>query len=160
MLDFERIDTGRLVLVHGPFTLRQLLQDAYVTFGGLAQEKGVQLVKAAMEESLATTVWVGDKWRLLQCLNNGVSNAVCARMRTPPGHGGQGHGRERLLMRDGLALACPHHPAASPASDHRRAHARSSSSPSAEGLSTSAAGWAAAWTRGCRTASRSCTLLS
>jgi len=76
MLDFERIDSGRLVLVKAPFFPSQLLRDALATFAGLARGKGVMLTVDKVPESLLGKGFIGDSRRLQQCLNNGVSNAI------------------------------------------------------------------------------------
>ncbi|KAJ1630407.1 histidine kinase-like ATPase [Pavlovales sp. CCMP2436] len=76
MLDFERIDSGRLVLVHAPMRISQLLQAARDTFGGLATAKGVTLRLVPLAPDLNCAVFFGDLRRLQQCVNNGVSNSV------------------------------------------------------------------------------------
>jgi len=75
MLDFERIDSGRLVLVHAPFEIGMLVRGALATFAGICAKKGVTL-RVELAPELARRQLVGDMRRLLQCLNNGVSNAI------------------------------------------------------------------------------------
>mmetsp|Transcript_16365 Transcript_16365/g.47707 ORF Transcript_16365/g.47707 Transcript_16365/m.47707 type:complete len:802 (-) Transcript_16365:66-2471(-) len=76
MLDFERIDSGRLVLVPGPFRLKRLLDDAKTTFASLAQTKGIRLYFGTLSEEAKSIYLVGDVRRLLQCVSNGISNAL------------------------------------------------------------------------------------
>jgi len=75
MLDFERIDSGRMTLVHRPFSLERLFADAQITFTPLCARKGVALDFEPLPESVATKRFVGDARRLLQCVSNGLSNA-------------------------------------------------------------------------------------
>mmetsp|Transcript_28736 Transcript_28736/g.65921 ORF Transcript_28736/g.65921 Transcript_28736/m.65921 type:complete len:492 (-) Transcript_28736:378-1853(-) len=83
MLDFERIDSGRLVLVPAAMRVLQLLEAAADTFGGLAAAKGVTLRLIPLLPDLNRAIFIGDVRRLQQCVNNGVSNSikVCCRAR-------------------------------------------------------------------------------
>ncbi|KAJ1638429.1 hypothetical protein T492DRAFT_944481 [Pavlovales sp. CCMP2436] len=76
MLDFERIDSGKMVLVPAAMRISQLTQAAAHTFGGLAKSKGVTLLIEPLAADLETTLFIGDVHRLQQCVNNGVSNAL------------------------------------------------------------------------------------
>ncbi|KAJ1624089.1 hypothetical protein T492DRAFT_912042 [Pavlovales sp. CCMP2436] len=76
MLDFERIDSGRLVLVPAAMRVSQLLKAAADTFGGLAAAKGITLCLVPLLSDLEQTVFIGDVRRLQQCVNNGVSNSI------------------------------------------------------------------------------------
>ncbi|KAJ1623946.1 hypothetical protein T492DRAFT_282840 [Pavlovales sp. CCMP2436] len=73
MLDFERIDSGKLVLVPVNMRISQLLHAAAHTFRGLASVKGVTL---SLEPLQGEPLLIGDVRRLQQCVNNGVSNAI------------------------------------------------------------------------------------
>lgn len=75
-LDFERIDSGRLVLVHRTFKLASLLHGVRTVFRPQAASKGVALTFKPIPPALAERRFVGDARRLHQCLSNGVSNAV------------------------------------------------------------------------------------
>ncbi|KAJ1617095.1 hypothetical protein T492DRAFT_508159 [Pavlovales sp. CCMP2436] len=79
MLDFERIDSGRLVLVPAAMRVSQLLQAATDTFRGLAAAKGVTLRLVPLLFDLERAVFIGDVRRLQQCVNNGVSNSIKVR---------------------------------------------------------------------------------
>mmetsp|Transcript_24071 Transcript_24071/g.62016 ORF Transcript_24071/g.62016 Transcript_24071/m.62016 type:complete len:819 (+) Transcript_24071:46-2502(+) len=79
MLDFERIDSGRLVLVRKPFPVSALLEAATHTFKGMADSKEVKLrteLIASPGGAHGALGLVGDVRRLQQCLNNGISNAL------------------------------------------------------------------------------------
>ncbi|KAJ1634238.1 hypothetical protein T492DRAFT_1142322, partial [Pavlovales sp. CCMP2436] len=74
LLDAERIGAGRLSLVHAPFRVSELVCGALATFAATAEARGVTI--NVMEEA-GTHNWViGDYRRLLQSLNNGLSNAL------------------------------------------------------------------------------------
>jgi len=75
VLDFERIDSGRLVLVHRPFTVDQLLSGVKSIFASQAAEKGIELVAIRPPAEVSNATFVGDVRRLHQCLSNGISNA-------------------------------------------------------------------------------------
>ncbi|KAJ1618420.1 hypothetical protein T492DRAFT_456729 [Pavlovales sp. CCMP2436] len=76
MLEFERIDSGKVVLVPAKLHASQMLQAAAETFGGLAASRGVTLRVEPLPPALDASVFVGDARRLQQCLNNGVSSAI------------------------------------------------------------------------------------
>mmetsp|Transcript_9552 Transcript_9552/g.28277 ORF Transcript_9552/g.28277 Transcript_9552/m.28277 type:complete len:832 (+) Transcript_9552:40-2535(+) len=76
MLDFERIDSGRMELVLEPFSLQRLIADAELSFSPLAERRGVLLSVEPLPSDLADARLVGDRRRLLQCLGNGLSNAI------------------------------------------------------------------------------------
>jgi len=76
MLDFERIDSGRMVLVPQPFSIHRLVEDADLTYAPLAMRKGVKLRIDPLGDDLVDARFVGDRQRLLQCLGNGLSNAI------------------------------------------------------------------------------------
>ncbi|KAJ1619133.1 histidine kinase-like ATPase [Pavlovales sp. CCMP2436] len=76
MLDFERIDSGRLVLVPAAIRVSQLLEAAAHTFGVLAMVKGVSLRVVPLPSDLERAIFIGDVRRLQQCVNNGVSNSI------------------------------------------------------------------------------------
>jgi len=79
MLDFERIDSGRLVLVLEPFSPQDLVDAAMDAFGGLATARGVELCALPLQfvaPHEADARCIGDIRRIQQCLNNGISNAI------------------------------------------------------------------------------------
>ncbi|KAJ1625401.1 hypothetical protein T492DRAFT_236687 [Pavlovales sp. CCMP2436] len=79
MLDFERIDGGRLNLVPAAMRISQLLEAAADTFGGPAALKGITLRLVPLLPDLERAVFIGDVRRLQQCVNNGVSNSINVR---------------------------------------------------------------------------------
>lgn len=76
MLDFERIDTNSITLNMAPFQPAALLEDSLAMFGDFAHARGVDIGIDPIPASVARLVAEGDRLRLQQCLNNGVSNAV------------------------------------------------------------------------------------
>jgi len=82
MLDYERIDSGRLTLVYRPLQLANVVSAAMRTFQGRAASKGIRLHAEPIPGAMRERWHLGDERRLLQCLNNGLSNALKF---TPPG---------------------------------------------------------------------------
>jgi len=76
MLDFERIDSGRMELVCMSFSLARLLNDATQAHSALAGRRGIQLILEPIPAELHDVQFVGDRRRLLQCIGNGLSNAL------------------------------------------------------------------------------------
>lgn len=74
ILDFTKIEAGRLELNEHLVALRELIDDIDVLFGPQAAAKGVSLHVTA-DDSLPAAI-VSDGLRLRQVLNNLVSNAV------------------------------------------------------------------------------------
>jgi PAS domain S-box-containing protein len=74
LLDFSKMEAGRLDLESIPFRVRDTVYEALATVDGTAAPKGISLVPA-IAESVPTTV-VGDPWRLRQVLLNLLGNAV------------------------------------------------------------------------------------
>ncbi|WP_232540250.1 PAS domain-containing hybrid sensor histidine kinase/response regulator [Azohydromonas aeria] len=75
VLDFSRIEAGRLELEQAPLDLVQLARDAVALFEPGAQAKGLAL-RLALEPGLTQAWLLGDALRLSQVLNNLLSNAV------------------------------------------------------------------------------------
>jgi len=76
MLDFERIDSGHMQLVLQPFSLSRFFLDAEHANSALAMRREVRLVTQPLSHELCRARFVGDQQRLLQCLGNGLSNAI------------------------------------------------------------------------------------
>jgi signal transduction histidine kinase/CheY-like chemotaxis protein len=74
VLDFSKIDSGRVELRHDDFDLPQLLTEITSSFGILAEKKGV-LLTASVAADVPHRV-VGDCDRLRQILVNLIGNAV------------------------------------------------------------------------------------
>ncbi|PTT81083.1 hybrid sensor histidine kinase/response regulator, partial [Pseudomonas sp. HMWF010] len=74
LLDFSRLDAGRMVVEKVPFNLRQTLADTLRLWRPEAARKGLRL---RLEGAPSLPRWVtGDAMRLRQVLNNLLSNAV------------------------------------------------------------------------------------
>mmetsp|Transcript_12402 Transcript_12402/g.37129 ORF Transcript_12402/g.37129 Transcript_12402/m.37129 type:complete len:855 (+) Transcript_12402:45-2609(+) len=76
MLDFERIDSGRMQLVPAPFSIATLLHDGVSCFESTASQRGISLAVEPLTREIESAVFVGDRRRLLQALGNGLSNAI------------------------------------------------------------------------------------
>jgi CheY-like chemotaxis protein/anti-sigma regulatory factor (Ser/Thr protein kinase) len=74
VLDFSRIEAGRLEIVHRPFDPRKLLSDVSRLFELQARKKGIDLRCSVGEASAAYIL--GDRERLRQVLVNLVGNAL------------------------------------------------------------------------------------
>ena len=74
LLDFSRIEAGRLELVPAAFDLRELIGDTLRTLGVRAHQKGLELVSRVAPE--VPTLVVGDAARLRQVIVNLVGNAI------------------------------------------------------------------------------------
>ncbi|UTW08654.1 response regulator [Pseudomonas benzenivorans] len=74
ILDFSKIDAGKLVLESIPFNLRDLLQDTLTILAPAAHEKQLELLSLVYRDTPLSLV--GDPLRLKQVLTNLVSNAI------------------------------------------------------------------------------------
>jgi two-component system sensor histidine kinase BarA len=74
ILDFSKLEAGKLTLERMTFSLREIVDEVSQLFGAQAQDKGIELesrVEAEVPDGL-----IGDATRLRQILNNLVENAV------------------------------------------------------------------------------------
>ncbi len=74
VLDFSKIESGKLEIVTNPFNLSKCLEDAAGFVASLASGKGLELVLDA--RSSTATTYEGDENRIGQILTNLLSNAV------------------------------------------------------------------------------------
>ncbi len=74
VLDFSKIESGRLQLDYVPMALRQVIEGAMQIMAPAAHEKNIQLI-LLMDNHLPTHL-LGDPLRLKQVLTNLVSNAI------------------------------------------------------------------------------------
>jgi signal transduction histidine kinase/CheY-like chemotaxis protein/HPt (histidine-containing phosphotransfer) domain-containing protein len=74
ILDFSKVEAGRLDLEHTQFDLRSVAEDVAQLFGATAEAKGIDLV--CRVDAQMPTVVMGDPARLRQVLTNLVGNAV------------------------------------------------------------------------------------
>ena len=75
VLDFNKLDEGKLKLVHDPFDLGAMLRQAADTFTSTIQQKNIDLLLDTSSVPQDRKV-VGDEMRLKQVLLNLLSNAV------------------------------------------------------------------------------------
>ncbi len=74
LLDFSRLEAGRMAVERAPYNLRQALADTLRLWRPEAQKKGLKL---RVEGAVGLPRWVsGDSLRLRQVLNNLLSNAI------------------------------------------------------------------------------------
>ncbi len=74
VLDFSKVDAGKLDLDRAPFDLRECLDDTLRVFAPTADEKGLEL--CAWVRAAVPGVVLGDPHRLRQVLINLVGNAI------------------------------------------------------------------------------------
>jgi signal transduction histidine kinase/CheY-like chemotaxis protein len=74
ILDFTKIDLGKVLLEKRPTTIRHLLNNIKNTYASLAREKGVHL-SLQVDEKIGLTYEL-DSTKLSQILNNLISNAI------------------------------------------------------------------------------------
>src|ERR1700744_5191896 len=74
ILDFTKLDSGKIELSAIDFNLRELAQSLYQSFSFKAKEKGI-VFDIAYDEKMPFFV-KGDSFRLAQVLNNLISNAI------------------------------------------------------------------------------------
>ena len=74
ILDFSRIEAGKLVLAHEPFSLRECVATAATLWTPQAHAKQLELV--SMVYSDVPDSLVGDEARISQILNNLLDNAI------------------------------------------------------------------------------------
>lgn len=74
VLDYSRILTGRITLNEDFFDLRQAMEECLDAYGPVAQEKGLELSCAI--DRLVPRRLRGDRERVMQVVNNLVSNAI------------------------------------------------------------------------------------
>jgi len=73
VLDFSKIDAGKLELEPRPFLLEDLLDDVFTTMSQLAAHKGLRL---SLPEADHYRALIGDRQRLQQILVNLIGNAI------------------------------------------------------------------------------------
>ncbi|TAJ24071.1 MAG: HAMP domain-containing protein, partial [Planctomycetota bacterium] len=74
VLDFSKIESGRLELESREFCLEELVDQVLALMGSRAHERGLRLF-ASVDPGLPA-LWRGDEGRLRQCLLNLVGNAL------------------------------------------------------------------------------------
>lgn len=74
ILDFSKIESGKLTLEQHPFKIQELIAEVVQAYKFKAREKGISLF--VQTDIDLPEIILGDSVRLLQILNNLVSNAV------------------------------------------------------------------------------------
>ncbi|MCW9078996.1 MAG: ATP-binding protein, partial [Gammaproteobacteria bacterium] len=74
ILDFSQLESGKLILSHEPFGLRECVESAVTLWVPQAHAKHLELV--SMVYSDVPEHLVGDETRIIQILNNLIGNAV------------------------------------------------------------------------------------
>jgi signal transduction histidine kinase/CheY-like chemotaxis protein/HPt (histidine-containing phosphotransfer) domain-containing protein len=74
VLDFSKLEAGKVELENVPFKPLEVLQDVHNTLKFKAEEKGLDF-KWSIEPTIETVFW-GDNFRLYQILMNLVGNAI------------------------------------------------------------------------------------
>jgi|GEM_PF-324317 len=74
ILDYSKIDAGKLQLDLSPFNLKKLIHQISNTFRNQALQKGLNLMHSCSEKIPETLV--GDSFHLTQILNNLINNAI------------------------------------------------------------------------------------
>ncbi len=99
LLDFSRIEAGKMTLAQRPFDLRECLEESLGILAPKAAEKGIYLVYLLERDDLPTMV-VGDVTRLRQILVNLLSNAIkfTGRGDVVISVGGEALGSDRLQL--------------------------------------------------------------
>jgi signal transduction histidine kinase/CheY-like chemotaxis protein/HPt (histidine-containing phosphotransfer) domain-containing protein len=103
ILDFSRIEAGRLELEHTPYRLRETIADVIDMFAERARAKGLAL-RAEVADGVPASLW-GDPYRVRQILVNLIGNAlkftdvgsVTVRARIEPVTGDAPHGQAPML---------------------------------------------------------------
>lgn len=73
LLDFERIEAGKLVIRREPVSLEEFFESLYATLKPVAREKGLELVFKTSEIPAEIT---SDRERLRQVLTNLITNSI------------------------------------------------------------------------------------
>ena len=74
ILDYSKIQAGKLVLVNEPFALEQILENLSGLFGFAAEKKGIELF-FKIDKNIPQSL-IGDQLRLTQILINLIGNAI------------------------------------------------------------------------------------
>ena len=75
LLDYHRLESGKMEIHPVPFSVSALLKEIYVSFKPLAEAKGLEFTLDAKPEHMEQTYW-GDTIRLRQVVSNLLSNAI------------------------------------------------------------------------------------
>ena len=74
LLDFSKIEAGKFDITESPFNFRDAINHVLDTSISIANEKGLKMSASVAPE--IPDVVIGDELRIIQVLNNLVSNAL------------------------------------------------------------------------------------
>lgn len=74
VLDYSKIEAGKMDIMHQPFSLRDLLADLASMFDVIASKKKLKFNLAVLDEFSPS--YLGDELRLKQALTNLINNAI------------------------------------------------------------------------------------
>jgi signal transduction histidine kinase len=74
VLEFSKLEAGKINILQENFNLHTAVQDVIASFDNECQNKAVNLI-LKMDDNISTCI-IGDKYRLIQVLNNYLSNAI------------------------------------------------------------------------------------
>ncbi|MDD2437705.1 MAG: ATP-binding protein [Massilibacteroides sp.] len=75
LLDFHRLDSGKMELQNVPFTFKPLMEDIFHSFKPMAEAKELKFRLSVQDDGLETA-YLGDTIRIRQIINNLLSNAI------------------------------------------------------------------------------------
>lgn len=74
VLDFSRLEAGKVIFENMPFSLRDILHDTLMLLSTSAHEKQLELIQLIYQDT--PNSFIGDPLRLQQVLTNLISNAI------------------------------------------------------------------------------------
>lgn len=74
LLDFAKLENGKLVIESEAFAIRNLINTSIVTLESVANEKGIEL-RCSISDNIPDIVY-GDEFHLSQVINNLLNNAI------------------------------------------------------------------------------------
>ena len=74
VLDFSKVESGKLILDHTPFYLRDLIQETLTLLAPSAHQKNLELISLVYRDTPRTLI--GDAQRIKQIITNLIGNAI------------------------------------------------------------------------------------
>ncbi|RHJ81498.1 ATP-binding protein [Parabacteroides sp. AM08-6] len=75
LLDFHRLESGKMEIQHVPFSVSALFNEIYASFRPIAEAKQLEFVLNLKEEGMER-IYMGDPIRMRQVVSNLLSNAI------------------------------------------------------------------------------------
>lgn len=75
LLDFHRLESGRMEIQQVPFSVKTLFNEIYTSFRPIAEAKGLEFFLNLKEEGMER-IFMGDPIRIRQVVDNLLSNAI------------------------------------------------------------------------------------